>query len=95
MFSQLKNKFLYCLNINDSPEDAECKVEKDVEKIKELLAIDRPKKKFNQYDVYDLILKPMEKNIDKINKFKKVLVNTNEKIHIDENTTVFLKLKKL
>lgn len=94
MFSQLKNKFLYCLNINDSPEDAECKVEKDVEKIKELLAIDRPKKKFKQYDVYDLILKPIEKNIDKINKFKKVLVNTNEKIHIDENTTVFLKIKK-
>ena len=34
---------------------------KDLEKIKELLAIDRPKKKFKQYDVYDLILKPMKK----------------------------------
>lgn len=94
MFSQIKNSFLYCLNINDRPEDAECKIEKDVKRIKDLLAIDRPKKKFNQYDVYDLILKPIEKNIDKINKFKIVLENKNEKIQIDKNTTVFLKIKK-
>jgi len=94
IFSKTKNNFLYCLNDNDSPHNAECKVEKDVKKIKDLISIDRPKKKFNQYDVYDLILKPMEKNIDKINKFKIVLENTNEKIQIDENTTVFLKIKK-
>ena len=93
IFSQKKNSFLYCLNIDDSKEGTECKTEKNIKKIKNLLAIDRPKKKFNQYDVYDLILKPMEKNIDKINKIKIVLENINEKIEIDENTTVFLKIK--
>lgn len=94
IFSKLKNSFLYCLNINENQDKIECNIEKDVKKIRDLLSIDRPKKKFNQYDVYDLILKPKEKNIDKINKFKIVLANTSENIEIDENTTFFLKIEK-
>ena len=81
IFSKLNKGFLYCLNNYENQEKAKCKIEKDVGKIKDLLSIDRPKK-FNQYDVYDLILKPKEDNINNLNKLKMVLENQMKKFKL-------------
>ncbi len=93
-YSNQNNKFLYCENFVNENKNISCKELDSLKKIKDGLSISKPSKKFKDYDIYDLVLLPDDNSyeFDKVKKSKQIINNPNEKIIIDKNSTIFLKI---